>query len=238
MSLITICQDTASALGLRQPATIAGSSDLTAQILFRLANEAGRHLKGYHDWQNLIVQKTFTSLATQEQTNALPSTGAAQYDRMVYNAEVWNRTSNQRFWGPMPQRYWERLASGLVTAGAPGYWRIIGNQLNILPVMTAGQTIAFEYITKNWCQSSGGTGQTAFAADTDTAKIDEELFVLEMVWRFRKSRGFAQYAEDMETCEREKEKAAARDRGTGRIRPESNWSGGPPSPFFGGHIDG
>jgi hypothetical protein len=64
MSLLTICQEAASELGLRQPSTIAGSSDLTAQILFRLANQSGKHLMRYHDWQNLIVVTTATATAT------------------------------------------------------------------------------------------------------------------------------------------------------------------------------
>lgn len=232
MTLLTIVQEAASELGLRQPDSVAGSTDLTAQILYRLANQVGKHLMRYHDWQALIVQKTFTSLATQVQTNALPPN---DYDRMIYNAEVWNRTSLQRFAGPTPQRYWAELANGTLTSAAPGFWRIIGDQLNILPVMTAGQTIAFEYISKRFCTAADATPQSSFMADTDIALIDDELFVLEMVWRFRKSRGFAQYAEDMETAEREKEKRAARDRGTGRIRPP-NTNGSLPTPYWSGTV--
>jgi hypothetical protein len=226
MSLLTLCQQAASELGLTQPDQVVGSADKTAQVLFRLANAAGKHLAGYHDWQALIVEQSFTSLATQEQTGALPS----DYDRLPGDVEIWNTSSNMKFAGPTPQRYWRTLKSGIVTAANPGYWRIINNELNILPVMSAGDTIEFEYITANWCEDSDGTGQTEFAADTDTALIDEELFILELVWRFRKGRGFAQYAEDLETCEREKEKKASRDRGTGRLRPEGNSGIYPPPP--------
>jgi hypothetical protein len=234
MTLLSICEEAASELGLRQPESVVGSTDLTAQILYRLANQSGKHLMRYHSWQALVVEKSFTSLATQEQTNALPP---ADYDRMAYNVEIWNATSNQRFVGPTPQRYWRQLQVGLLTAGAPGYWRILGNQLNILPIMTAGQTLEFEYISKRWCESAAGDPQSSFMADTDVALIDEELFVLEMVWRFRKSRGFAQYAEDMMTAEIEKEKVASRDRGTGRIRGTGR-SDGPPPPTWSGTIDG
>lgn len=240
MSLLSICQEAASQLGLRQPATVVGSTDLTAQILFRFANQAGKELMRYHDWQNLTTEVTFTSLATIEQTNAFPS---ADYDRMVYNPEVWNRSSNLRYTGPTPQRIWQQLKTG-ISGGIIGWWRILSGELNIYPAPTAGQTIAFEYISKRWAQSSGGTAQATFMADTDTARItgdgrDEDLLILEMVWRFRQSRGFAQYAEDMATCEREKEKMASRDRGTGRIRPESgvretDW---PPYPVWTGSLE-
>jgi hypothetical protein len=233
MTLLTICEEVASDLGLRQPSSIVGSSDLTAQILFRLANQVGKHLMRYHDWTALITEVSFTSLATQEQTDLLDPD---DYDRMIYNAEVWNTTSAQRFIGPTPQRYWRQLASGLITAGSPGYWRIIGNQMHILPVMTAGQTIECEYISKRWARSGAGTAQSAFMADTDTTVLDEELFVLEMVWRFRKSRGFGQYAEDLATAEREKEQRASRDRGTGRIRPENVRRDSPSPPTWSGSI--
>lgn len=217
MSLLSICQNVASDLGLRQPVAIVGATDLTAQILFRLANKEGKELSRWHDWQALINEVTFTSLATEEQTDALDPD---VYDRMIYNPEVWNRSTNQRYAGPTQQRYWQRIKAQ-TTVGAIGMWRILGKQLHIYPVPTAGQTIAFEIISKNWCESSGGTAQSAFMVDTDTALLDESVMELGMIWRYRAGRGFPQYAEDMVTYEGAKERAASSDRGTGRIRPES-----------------
>lgn len=234
MTLLTICQSAASQLGLKQPTAIVGSSDLTALKLLRFAQQAGKELSRYHDWQNLIVQKSFTSLAQVAQTNSLPS---ADYDRMAYNPEIWNTSLNLRYRGPTPQRVWRQLQSGGVSGGVVGWWRILANTLNIYPAPTAGQTIQYEYVSKLWCESSAGTDQAQWTADTDVALISEDLFILEIVWRYRHSRGYAQYAEDMETCEREKEKAASRDRGSGRIRPASrrdrDW---PPDPIWTGTI--
>jgi hypothetical protein len=234
LSLLSICQDAASQLGLRQPSIIVGSSDLTAQILFRFANQAGKELMRYHDWQALTVEALVTATASVVQAGALPS---ADYDRMIYNAEIWNRSDDLRYTGPTPQRYWQQLQTG-VAGGVVGWWRIIGGELNILPAPTAGKIIAFEYISKRWARSSGASAQAKFMADTDTTVLDEDLITLEMVWRFRQSRGFAQYAEDLATCEREKEKAASRDRGTGRIRPEETRNTGfPPYPAWTGTIE-
>ena len=232
MALLDICETTASRLGLRQPATVVGSTDLTAQVLLALANEAGKHLMRYHDWQNLIVEVTATASAS-----VVPIALAADFDRMIYNPAIWNATTGLQLFGPTPQRVWRQLtSSGLTIAGVGGYWRLRGNALNVRPVMTAGDLLEFEYISKNWCESSGGTGQTEFMADTDVTLVDEELFVLEMVWRFRKSRGFGSYAEDLSTAEREKEKLASRDRGTGRIRSSSGYD--LPPLFWPGSIDG
>jgi hypothetical protein len=221
MTLLSIVQDAAVILGLPEPSAVTSSADLGVKKLLKFANQAGKQLMRYHDWQALIVEQEFTSLATEEQTNALPP---VDYDRLVYNAEIWDRTNNLRFTGPTPSRYWALMKSGFSTGGVPGYWRIIGSQLRILPVQGAGNTIGFEYISKRWAQSAGGTRQDSFMADTDicVASAFEDLLALEIIWRWRQSRGFAQYAEDMSTAEREKEKAAAADRGTGRIRTESN----------------
>lgn len=234
MALLDICQEAASQLGLRQPSIVVGSTDLTAQILFRFANQSGRELAKYHDWQALIIEALVTATASTVQTGALP---AADFDRMIYNVEMWNRTTSQRYTGPTPQRYWARAQINGVN-GLGGAWRLIGGQLNILPAPAANDIIAFEYISKRWARSSGGLAQSSYMADTDTTVLDENLLILEMVWRFRHSRGFAQYAEDMATSEREKEKAASSDRGTGRVRPEntrdSDW---PPTPTWDGTIE-
>lgn len=234
MSLLSMVQDAASQLGLRQPAFVVGSTDLTSQILLRFANQAGKELARYHDWQALIVEVSATTTAAVIQTGMLPSD---DYDRMAYNPEVWNRTDNLRYTGPTPQRVWQQLQTG-VAGGVVGWWRILGGEMNLFPAPAAGKIVAFEYISKRWARSAGGDAQARFMADTDTTVLDEDLLVLEMVWRFRHSKGFAQYAEDMATCEREKEKAASRDRGTGRIRPEStrntDW---PPQPSWTGTIE-
>lgn len=231
MSLLTICQRAASELGLRQPSVVVGSDDLTAQILFEQANAAGKHLVGYHDWQALTVEATLTATGSV----SLPALPAA-FDRLIARAEVWNATNSQKLVGPTPQRYWRELQSGVALAGGAGFWRLLGGVLQVRPAVTSGDLITFEYISKNFCASAGGTGQALFAADTDTAVIPEDLFILEVIWRFRKSRGFRAYAEDMETAEREKEKAASRDRGTGRMQPGRR-ADVPEPPFFSGVID-
>lgn len=232
MALINIIQDAASQLGLRQPSVVVGSTDRTARTLLRFANQEGKSLAKYHDWQALIVSASHTSLATSVQTGAL----GTDYDRLIRNPEFWNTSLNQKYLGPTPSTTWLRLQQG-ITGGVTGWWRIMRGDLYIYPAPTAGQTISFEYITKNWCESSGGTGQSEFMADTDVALLDEELITLGVIWRYRHSRGFAQYAEDMVNYEREKELAAGRDRGTGRITPTSS-NDGPIDPIFNGTIDG
>lgn len=237
MSLLSVAQNVATDLGLRQPPAIVGSTDPTAIMLLRLANKEGESLSRWHEWQALVNEVTFTTLAQEIQTDALdPDT----YGRMVRNAEVWNRSLNLRYSGPTPQRYWQRAKASNTTTGFVGNWRILLGQLHIYPVPTAGQTLAFEIVTKNWVSAADATPQAAYMADTDESILPERLIELGMLWRYRQGRGFPQYAEDMETYEREKELEAAADRGSGRVRPENTSSSntGLNDPIWNGQITG
>lgn len=231
MSLLTIVQGAAASLNLNVPTSVVGNSAKDAVQFLILAKHAGRELARSHNWQNLVVQNTWTTTATAVQTSALPT---ADYDRLVPDAEVWNRTSNVLVVGPTPSNAWQRLQTGITTGGVSGWWRIVGNVLNILPKPTTGQTYAVEYISKRWCQSSGGTLQETWAADADTALVSEDLIELGLIWRILRARGL-DYAEEMSTYEREVEKVSARDRGLG-VMIVSRGDGDLPSPFWDGTI--
>ena len=89
---------------------------------------------------------------------------------------------------------------------------------------------------RRWCSSSGGTGQSTWAADSDTANIPERLISLDITWRWLRSKGM-DYAEDMSTFEREFERACSRDRAL-RIMTvgKSDRTQYPPQPYWAGTI--
>jgi hypothetical protein len=230
MTCLSLIQDAAVRLGLEPPAAAAASDDRTARLLFRLANQELRELARRHDWQVLTVERTFTSLAV-EQTGMLPS----DYDRLVYAADIWDRSRNLKFAGPTPSRVWQDLQTNL-TGGIVGWWRILGGELNIFPAQEAGNTLAFEYITKNRAVSSAAVAREVFEEDTDEALLDEDLIADGVVWRFGASTKSFDYAEALATYERNLEKACSRDRGTGVIYPPPSESSMPPVPTWPGSI--
>jgi hypothetical protein len=59
----------------------------------------------------------------------------------------------------------------------------------IYPTPTATETIAFEYVSNQWCESSGGTDQSSWAADTDNLLLDEDLYISGLKWRFLRAIG-------------------------------------------------
>jgi hypothetical protein len=231
MTCLTLIQDAAIDLGLAPPAAAVGSTDATARKLLRLANKEGDELLKRHDWQVLTTERTFTSLATVEQTGFIPD----DYSRLIYNAEIWDRTRNLKFAGPTPSRVWQELQSGL-SGGIVGWWRLLGGEINVFPAQDAGNTLAFEYISKNWAVSSGGTARAKFEEDTDDTLLDEQLMVLGIVWRFGASTKGFDYSEALADYERALEKVASRDRGTGVIYPPPAESTIPPLPTWSGTI--
>jgi hypothetical protein len=228
MSLLTICQGAAAALSLPVPASIVGNIEPNAVILLILAKQEGRQLARRHDWQNITVAHTWTTTATVAQSLALPS----DYDHLVPDVEIWNRSSNTLLRGPTPSNIWMRLQSG-ISGGVTGWWRIIGNVLQVYPAPAASLTFALDYVSKNYCESSGGTDQSDWAADGDLGRVPEHLIELGVMWRWLRAKGM-DYAEELATYEREVEKASARDRGT-TVAVVSN-SGDITAPFWDGTV--
>lgn len=213
LSIISGADEGAAVLcGLTAPATIIGSLDPNVPLLLRLAQQEGRELARRHDWQALRVAYTVATLAAQAQTD-FPT----DFDRLMPYPELWNRTRSQKYLGPVGARQWQQILSSGMSGGVPGWWCIIGGVLQITPAPTAGETLAFDYMSKNWAASAAGGAKAKFELDTDVARIPERLITLGIVWRWKKSKGF-DYAEDMATYEREVEREASNDGGLGMLQ--------------------
>lgn len=195
MSLLSMIQNAARRLSIPVPSVVVASSDIQVLQLLQCAQDEGRSLASRHLWQALTTEKTFTTVAAAAQTNAIPS----DFDRIVPET-MYNRTRTRRVWGPVSNDEWQEYQATLAARVDPAF-RIRGSSLLITPTPTAGDTVAYEYISKNWCQTSGGTGQSAWAADTDTGVLDEPLMTLGVIWRFRADKGL-DYANSQSEYER------------------------------------
>jgi hypothetical protein len=200
MSLLTITQGAWRNLfpGTTVPSSVyANTTDANVVELLRLCNEGGKALMKRYPWAALITEKTFTTVAAAAQTSSV----ATDFDRILPET-MFNRTTRRRVYGPVDPETWQNIQASLVTFVNPAF-RIRGSgtaSLLLTPTPSAGQTVAYEYITKNWCQSSGSVGQTEWAADTDTSLLDEHLHELDLVWRFRAAKGF-DYTQELQNFE-------------------------------------
>lgn len=183
MTLLSICQDVANEVGISKPSTITGSSDPDETKLLRLANKTGSMIMRKYDWQDLCAEFTGTAIAGQAQTGLLPS----GYSRIVPDT-FWDRSGTKLITGPISPVQWASLQANTRTLIERKYiYR--GGTISIYPEMAGSETLTFQYVSKNWCESSTGTAQPAFAADADVAIIDEELLTLGITYQFLENDG-------------------------------------------------
>lgn len=208
-NLLAIIQDVADRIGLVRPSSAIGASDPQARQLLALANQEGREQARRHAWQAITFEKTFTTIAAETQTSALP----ADFDRFVPDT-FYNRTKTRLVTGPMTPPEWADY-KGQLTGLVYDAFRVRGDSILIAPVPPAGETMAYEYVSKYWCMSATDTvaDQSAFLVDTDITALDDELFTQGICWRFQKSRGF-DYSESYQQYELLLAQLAGRDGGT------------------------
>ena len=211
MSLLTIVQDACDLLSIPRPDSVEDSTDQQVRQLFVLANEEGRELSKGYDWQVLREQYTFTTVASAAQTSAVP----ADLDHFISNS-FFNRTTRRNIIGPITPQQWQAIQA------QPQLNRVFlafvqrHGQFLVTPTPAAGETIAYEYITKNWAYSDTDVPKDRFTADTDETFLDEWLFVLGLRWRFLKSKGL-EYAEDFRTYQTQINQVMARDGGNSEL---------------------
>jgi len=238
MTLLSICQKSADAAGIPRPETVINNTEDNVKSLLVQANIEGIELAKRHTWAQTTKEGTYTSVATESQ-GAFSSlgSGAADYsdfDRMIPGT-FWNRSMNWRIDGPLSPIEWQAKKSSSAS-GPYNEYRIQSGNLYLYPAPTAGDTHAFEFVSDQWCQSSGGSGQSAWAADTDTGILDEHLMQLGVTWRFLKAKGFA-FENEYLVYENSVKQAISRDGGkrtlnlasrrqfrAGIVVPDGNWS--------------
>jgi hypothetical protein len=203
MTLLSIVQNASDRLGLTRPSSVMTSQDDNAKVLRGLAQEEGKALAGRHTWQVLQTEYTF-STADGTDSYALPD----GFGELIKDT-VFNRTRRRRMQGDLSPSQWQETQASLVTMVNPAF-RIRGNLFYISPTPSAVETVAYEYLSTYWCQSSLAVGQSAWVADTDTGILDEELTTLGLVWRFKAKNGL-DYAEAMNSYEIEVAKRIFKD---------------------------
>lgn len=212
-TLLSIVQNAADELGFARPSAVYTSSDRLVQRMLAMSNVEGQDLAREVDWTILQKLHTFTTTnGTAEY--ALPS----DYDRLIRDTE-WDRSAYRPIMGPLSPQEWQQIKSGSLGSGVVGRrYRIYKSDstnartFRIDPTPSAdGDTLAFEYISTNWCASSGGTGQSAWAADTDVPILDARLLTLGLIVRLKRSIGL-DYASEADEYQHTLTRAKAQDR--------------------------
>lgn len=207
MTVLSACQSAIVRLVGRRPAAVFSSADQLEIEVADLANEAATAIMKANDWQALTKLGTVTGDGTALAFN-LPS----DYDRFpVKQALHSSRWELYHFVPALDLDQWLDFKTYL-TVGVPGYWTLLGGQLQIQPVISNNETAQFYYISKEIVRDAGGTLKTAFDKDTDTFLLPERLLTLSIIWRWRAQKRL-DYGEDMRNYEIALSEEIGRERG-------------------------
>ena len=208
MTLLSICQNVADFTGFERPVTVIDNTDPIARQLLALAQREGKQLMRTSDWAILKKEHTF-STSNGTAAYALPS----DFDRLVLETS-YNRSDNDILTGPISSAEYQLVNHGMATTGTTEKFRLkaASNALKfeLDPTPSSTQTIGFEYVSNQFCQSSGGSGQAVWTADTDTGILDETTMEMGITWRFKSSHGL-DFSEDYRQYQLEVRQAIARN---------------------------
>ncbi len=210
-TILDIVQDITAQIGLPEPAAAVTSPDSNVRTLMRLIVRAGNELANEFEWSALRNIRTFTGIASQIQAGEPP----AAFDHFSPTTYLWDVGMRRPLVGILNSDEWLQVTVQNVTA-VQKYWSMQQGVINILPIPAVTDSFRYEYVSKYWIRPEGNTTNTndkaAFTSDTDFPIIPSELIVLATVWRWKQAKGL-DYAEDMSTFERRKEKLMGDDRG-------------------------
>lgn len=238
LSALEICSTALEGVGMDAPSSLTSSDDLGRRLL-GIVNALGQNLATSYDWQELRTEGTFTTTASQElQATFYADDSDFPNARKIVDGTIWNRTTQRRLL-PLSQRAWSRIKADGASPATEVYYFKGGQMLFPLDTVTGGETIAFEYIDKRWCETADGNTQLRrFAGDTNVPRIDDHLFVLGVRWRYLKSIGmeygeeFREYGDYLRQKQAEDQPRenlslnpyASPDGFDGRQIPEGNWN--------------
>lgn len=211
-TLLELIQQATNEIGILQPSQLVGQVDDQSRQLLALANREGKDFamlaNSRGGWQNLHKEYTLTTVSGTPDY-ALPS----DFEYFVQST-FWDGSMRWELIGPITAQEKQILRYGSVTSGPRRKFYIRENRMYIEPEpTTTGETIAFDYYSNAWCQSSGGTAQQRWAADLDTYKLDEDCFVQGIKWRFLRAKGL-DYSEEKKAYDEDCMRVLARDGGS------------------------
>lgn len=207
-NLLQIVQAVCQRVSLPAPMTAMSNQDTLVQQIIGFCNEEGQEQAARYQWQVLQNQATFTTVASQLQVQMATVAPGWKY---IVNNTIWNRDLRRPVYGPRSQSDWQQMQAMQIN-GPFNSFRIIADAINFYPIPAVGQVCAFEYISKNWINTSAGPTSSYWTNDADIPVLSDQLLILGTIWRWKQAKGL-NYAEDFAKYERQILDAMGRDAG-------------------------
>lgn len=187
-TLLEICQEVVEGVkDIGVPSTIIGNAAPEAKLLKSMATKVGRELERGYNWQTLKRTHTFTT------------TVATAYDlpddyRRPAPLTQWDRTGDKPLIGANNIGF-QALQSGIIVGGGFHYFQVYGDQFNLSPAPSSGTAIAYDYYSSQFIENSNGDGLDDWVSDSNICRLDGDLMVLGVVYRYLSRQG-APFAEE------------------------------------------
>jgi hypothetical protein len=236
MSLLSVVKDVCAVVGVLQPTSVFSNigGNRTMQEMLACANESAQAIAyDTREWTKLRATATLVGDGvTDGVTGIFSGTEGfdlpANYRRMLLRSNVWMSTRTQtplRFI-PDADEWIKRRING--SLDGCGEWTMYGGEIHIQPIMPVGVTAHFVYLDKNCVTIAAGGFNDTFTDDADTFRLDERLFKLYMIWRWKALKGTS-YAEDLSTYGDALNSAGGADQPApiifGRLTPTHHYGG-------------
>jgi len=217
MSMLSLVQSFCRRTNISVPVAVLGSTDPQVLQVLALLEEEGQDLATRGDWSVLRNEATHTTIASEDQ-GTIDSIAPNGFDHFVPDT-LWDRTDQTPLYIVSPQE-WQQIKAVQATTSEPQI-ALRGGDLICYPAPTAGETWAFEYISKNWISSSS-VYYDEFQDDSDTILLPDKIVKMGLRWRWKKEKGF-DYDEDFRSYEMLIAKALGND----GMKRKLNMSHGP-----------
>jgi hypothetical protein len=215
----TILSDAAIDLGLVSSAIANpyASTDPNILQLCSLLKRGGRALMRAHPWTQLQTAYTFPTV-NGTASYALPT----DFNRIL-DGTAWNRSSQLPMHGPLNAQQWEAEKARATVSTGRQFFRIFGNLFYIHATPSSAETVAYEYISRYWVDTGGGTTPDAESPTTaaDSLFLDPDLLVADLKLRFLRAKGF-----DASAAQLDYEAAWATATGADSAAPVIDMAGG------------
>jgi hypothetical protein len=215
--------------GFEKPSSYIGSDDSNIAQLVAIAQRSGIVLRDMH-LQRLVRVATIAlgagqsvGYSDQVQTFALPDDFLALVPDTTYEL---GRIDQADF--PTTPELWNYMISRSGPAGLRVRCRIENNRLFVFSP-DAGQSLQFEYYSKYPISGQAVARldpRERFESDEDVWLLDDSLFEMDVLWRYKRAKGIGDWESDRMDFMRYANQLKARDAGARTI----SWASGGPYP--------
>lgn len=198
-NVLKVIQQAMAELGLPQTREVVTSQDELVRQFLALLNRCGYELVQGFPWEQLDKQFLIETVENQSSYD-LPSDWSYFLDQTQ-----WDRTNHWPLLGPKTAQEWQWLKGGLLSSGPRIRYRVWGGKFEIFPTPSTANTpspgadtgvfapwtLAMEYISHNWLQSStvANTTFNEVQSDTDIVMLDPWVVTSFLKLKFREAKG-------------------------------------------------